>query len=235
MRKIGIVGGMSAESTVEYYKIINKIVQQNLGGLHSAKMIIESLDMAEIEELQAKGDWDKLTDIIQRAAWGLEDNGADFIVIATNTMHKVADNVQSNIRTPILHIADALAQEIKKKGLNRVGLLGTQITMEEDFYKKRLTEKHGIEVIIPEIAGDLRYVNWVIFGELCKGEIHDYSRDTIKRIINDMVDKDAEAVILGCTELQSLIGQKDVKVPIFDTTLIHATAAAECALRIRKI
>ena len=234
MRKIGIIGGMSTKSTIEYYRIINDVVQQKLGGLNSARIGLESVNMAEIAKLQEQGDWDSLTDIIQRAAWGLEDGGADFIVIATNTMHKVADNVQANIRTPLLHIADTLAEEIKKKGLKKVGLIGTQITMKEDFYKKRLAEKHGIEVIIPETPDDLRYVDRIIFEELCKGYIIDQSRNAIGWIMSDLIDNGAEGIALGCTELPLLISQKDAKVPIFDTTLIHATAAAECELRIRK-
>ncbi len=230
MQKIGLIGGMSYESTGKYYQIINELINKRLGGLHSARIGIESVDLAEIEALQRQGKWDELGTIMADAAITLENAGADCIVICTNTMHKTAPVVQDLISIPLIHIADATARKIEKKGLNKVALLGTKITMEEDFIKKRITDNYGIEVIVPEIAKDLELIDWIIFNELCRGKVLDHSREIIKRIINDLTANGAKGVILGCTELWMSIRPKDVKIMTFDTASIHAEAAADFAL-----
>lgn len=228
MKTIGLIGGMSWESTVPYYQIVNEEVRRRLGGLHSAKVILHSVEFDEIEKCQSSGDWEKSGDILGKAAQGLEAAGADFILICTNTMHKVAPQVASMIGVPIVHIADATADELEKHGIRRVGLLGTKYTMTQDFYKQRLIDR-GIDVVIPGDA-DIETVNSVIFRELCLGEIKDASRQEFQRVIGGLKQKGAEGVILGCTEIGLLIRQADSPLPIFDTTVIHAKRAVELAL-----
>lgn len=229
MKVIGLIGGVSWVSTIEYYKIINKEVNRVLGGIHSAKCIIYSVDLGEIKEYQDKGDWKKVGEILLNAAKSLEKAGADVIIICANTMHKVADYIEQNIKIPLIHIADATASEILKKGIKKVGLLGTKFTMEEDFYKKRL-EKYGITVLIPD-PSDRDKINKIIYDELCKGIIKEESKRSLLEIINKLIKKGAEGIILGCTELPLLVKQEDVNVPIFDTTEIHAKAAVNFALK----
>lgn len=229
MKTIGLIGGMSWESTVTYYQLINEAVKKELGGFHSAKLLLYSVDFAEIEECQAKGDWDKSAQILAEAAKKLEKAGADYLVICTNTMHKVAPQIQSQIDIPILHIAEATAEELKKHGIKKVALLGTKYTMTQDFYKEKLVEA-GIEVLIPDEKG-IEKVNDVIYGELCLGTISDKSRAEFLCIIEELAEKGAEGVILGCTEIGLLVGQKDTKLPVFDTTQIHAAKAAMAAVR----
>jgi aspartate racemase len=229
MKTIGLIGGMSWESSAEYYKIINETVKKRLRGLHSATLIMYSVDFEDIEKLQHAGEWDKATEFMVDAAQKVERGGADFVLICTNTMHKMADEVQQAISIPLLHIADATAAEIKAHNMNRVGLLGTRFTMEEDFYKKRLQENHGITSITPE--GDERtIVHDIIYDELCRGKIRESSRETYKIIIEHLIKRGAEGIILGCTEIPLLVSQKDSPVPVFDTTRIHAEAAVTLAL-----
>lgn len=228
MKTIGLIGGMSWESTVPYYQIINEEMKQKLGGLHSARMILYSVEFDEIEKCQSSGNWEKSGEILGRAAQGLEAAGADFILICTNTMHKVAPQIASMIHVPIIHIADATADELQKNYIEKVGLLGTKYTMTQDFYKQKLIDR-GIEVIVPD-DGDIEKINDIIFGELCIGEIRDDSRVCFQEIINRLRKKGAEGVILGCTEIGLLIKQSDSSLPVFDTTLIHAKKAAEIAL-----
>jgi aspartate racemase len=228
MKTIGLLGGMSWESTVTYYQIINDSINKNLGGYHSAKILLYSVDFAEIEECQANGDWDKSAIILGVAAKKLEQAGADFLIICTNTMHKVAPQIQKCIQIPIIHIADATADELTKQNITRVALLGTKYTMEQDFYRKRL-EKKGIEVFIPK-QEDIEIVNQIIYDELCFGIIKDTSRKQYIRIIEELKHMGAEAVILGCTEIGLLIKEKDSSLPVFDTTMIHATVAAMNAI-----
>lgn len=219
---------MSWESTVTYYQVVNETVKKKLGGLHSAKVLLYSVDFAEIEECQASGDWDRSAAILTEAAQNLEKAGADFIVICTNTMHKIAPQMAAGIHIPILHIAEATAAELKKAGISKVALLGTKYTMCQDFYKAKLVEA-GIQVLIPE-GEDVELVNRVIYEELCLGEIREESRREYVRVIEGLAARGAQGVILGCTEIGLLIGQKDVSLPVFDTTLIHAARAAELAL-----
>lgn len=228
MKTIGLIGGMSWESTIPYYKIINEEVKHRLGGLHSAKIVLYSVEFDEIEQCQSSGDWEKSGNILGKAAQGLEAAGADFLLICTNTMHKVAPQVASMVHIPIVHIADATADELEKSHIRRVGLLGTKYTMTQDFYKQILIDR-GIEVVIPD-GPDIEIVNDVIFHELCLGELKDESRRQFQRIIDSLKGKGAEGVILGCTEIGMLIQQSDSSLPVFDTTLIHAKRAAELAL-----
>lgn len=228
MKTIGLIGGMSWESTVLYYKIINETVKARLGGLHSAKIILYSVEFDEIEQCQSSGDWEKSGNILGRAAQGLEAAGADFLLICTNTMHKVAPQVASMVHIPIVHIADATADELERCRVRKVGLLGTKYTVTQDFYKQRLIDR-GIDVVIPDEAG-IDLVNSVIFHELCVGEIKDASREQFRRMIGRLRDEGAEGVILGCTEIGLLIHQEDSPLPVFDTTLIHAARAAGMAL-----
>ncbi|KYK34465.1 MAG: aspartate racemase [Theionarchaea archaeon DG-70-1] len=230
MKTIGLIGGMSWESSAEYYKIINETVKEKLGGLHSAKLLLYSVDFEEIEKLQHTGKWRKATEFMVDAAQRVERGGADFVVICTNTMHKMADDVQSCIGIPLLHIADAVAERITAQELKRIGLLGTRFTMEEEFYKQRLKEKVGLDVVIPE-EDERAIVHDIIYSELCLGEIKESSREKMKKIIEHLVSEGAEGIILGCTEIPLLIKQKDSPVPIFDTTFIHAQAAVELALK----
>jgi len=229
MKKIGLIGGMSWESSLEYYKIINETVKQKLGGLHSAECIMYSVDFDEIEKLQHQGKWEELTNIMIKSAQTLEKAGANLIIICTNTMHKMAEEIENNIKIPLLHIVDATAEKIKEKGFKKVGLLGTIYTMEEDFYKNRLIEKHGFEVIIPK-SDERKIVNDILFNELCLGEIKETSKEKYKKIIKNLSEKGAEGIILGCTEIPMLINQKDVEIPVFDTTKIHAEFAVEHAI-----
>lgn len=228
MKTIGLIGGMSWESTVPYYKIINEEVKRRLGGLHSAKIVLYSVEFDEIERCQSSGDWEKSGNILGKAAQGLEAAGADFLLICTNTMHKVVPQVASMIHIPIVHIADATADALEKSHIRRVGLLGTKYTMTQDFYKQILIDR-GIDVVIPNEL-DIEVVNDIIFHELCVGEIKDNSRSQFQSIIDSLKDKGAEGVILGCTEIGMLIQQSDSSLPVFDTTLIHAKRAVEIAL-----
>ena len=229
MKTIGLIGGMSWESSIEYYRIINEATRDELGGLHSAKSIMYSVEFAEIEALQHAGRWDEAARILIAAAQSLEKGGADFVLICTNTMHKLYDDVQRQIKIPMLHIADATAQVIKAGGIGRVGLLGTRFTMEEDFYRGRLIEKYGLEVIVPT-AEEMTEVHRIIYDELCAGKIIAASRQTYVDIIKRVVGEGAEGVILGCTEIGLLVRQEDSSVPLFDTTAIHAKAAVKYAL-----
>jgi aspartate racemase len=229
MKTIGLIGGMSWESSIEYYRIINETVHARLGGVHSAKSLMYSFDFAEIESLQHEGDWNQLTREMVNAAQTLERGGADLLIICTNTMHRMADEVQAAIDIPLLHIADAAAQAVKAQHINTVGLLGTRFTMEGDFYRLRLEEKHGLNILIPPEAAR-GTVHHIIYDELVKGEIRDSSRDAYLQIIEKLQTNGAQGVILGCTEIPLLIKQSDVAIPIFDTTTIHAQAAVEMAL-----
>jgi len=229
MKTIGLIGGMSWESSIEYYRIINETVKAKLGGLHSAQSLMYSVDFAQIEALQHQGRWDEATEMMIDAARRLERGGADFVVICTNTMHRVADQVQAQIQIPLLHIADATAASIRSQGLKRIGLLGTRFTMEEEFYKGRLVDKHGLDVIIPDDE-EREIVHRVIFDELVLGQIKPASREQYVRIIAHLAGEGAEGIILGCTEIGLLVGDQDSPVPLFDTTRIHAVAAVEYAL-----
>ena len=224
MKTIGFIGGMSWESTVTYYQIANTVVKEKLGGLHSAKCFLYSVDFEEIEKCQAEGNWDKSAEILAEAAVNLEKAGADFIVICTNTMHKVAPQIQAKINIPVLHIADATADELIKNGIKKIALLGTKYTMEQDFYKAKLIER-GLEVIIPDDE-DRVTVNDTIYHELCLGIISETSKKKFLDIIQKLKKKGAEGVILGCTEIGLLVKQADTDVMVFDTTLIHGERAA---------
>ena len=224
LKTIGLIGGMSWESTVTYYKIINETVKEKLGGLHSAKCILYSVDFQEIEECQANGNWEKSGEILGEAANNLEKAGADFIVICTNTMHKVINQIKEKISIPILHIAEMTAEKILEKGLKNIALLGTKYTMEQDFYKSKLIEK-GINVIIPD-KNDIEIINKVIYDELCLGTINSNSKKKFLEIVDKLRSKGAEGIILGCTEIGLLIKNEDTDVPLFDTAVIHAEEAA---------
>lgn len=224
LKTIGLIGGMSWESTVTYYKIINETVKEKLGGLHSAKCILYSVDFQEIEECQANGNWEKSGEILGEAANNLEKAGADFIVICTNTMHKVVNQIKEKISIPILHIAEMTAEKILEKGLKNIALLGTKYTMEQDFYKSKLIEK-GINVIIPD-KNDIEIINKVIYEELCLGTINSNSKKKFLEIVDKLRNKGAEGIILGCTEIGLLIKNEDTDVPLFDTAIIHAEQAA---------
>ena len=229
MKTIGLIGGMSWESSIEYYRIINQETRKRLGGLHSAKSIMLSVDFAEVEVLQDQGRWDEAGALLMTAGKNLEDGGADFVILCTNTMHKVAAQIQEQIHVPLLHIADATARKIKQAGMQRIALLGTRFTMEEDFYKGRLTRTYGLEVLIPD-AEEITAVNRIIYEELCMGKILPTSKASYVNTIQRLVKKGAEGIILGCTEIGLLVQQADSTVPLFDTTKIHAQAAVEFAL-----
>jgi aspartate racemase len=229
MKTIGLIGGMSWESSIEYYRIINKGVQRRLGGLHSAKSVMVSVDFAEIETLQHLGRWEEATQIMIRAAQDVERGGADCVVICTNTMHKMAAAVQEQIGIPLLHIADATAERVQDQGLSCVGLLGTRFTMEEDFYKGRLEQRFGLQVLIPEAQARLT-IHRVIYEELVLGKIVPASKQHYLDIIDSLVQQGAEGIILGCTEIGLLVKQSDCSVPLFDTTVIHANSAVDWAL-----
>jgi aspartate racemase len=231
MKTIGMIGGMSWESSIEYYRIVNEAVKERLGDLHSAKSVMVSVDFAEIEKLQREGSWEQATRAMVAAARSVEAGGADFLIICTNTMHKMAEEVQQGIGIPLLHIADATAEVINARGLHRVGLLGTRFTMEEDFYRGRLVEKFHLGVLIPE-AADREIVHRVIYDELVLGKIQPASKAEYLRIIAGLAEAGAEGIILGCTEIGLLISQADSRLPLFDTTRIHALAAVEYALQV---
>lgn len=228
MKTIGMLGGMSWESTASYYKAINEGVKDTLGGLHSAKICLYSVDFDEIEKLQHRGQWSETARILSEAAKSVETAGAEFLLICTNTMHKVAAEIESAISIPLLHIADATAKRLVSDKVQRVGLLGTQFTMEQDFFKGRLSEKFDIEVIVPEVEQQA-VVHEIIYSELCLGKITDESKQTYLRIINYLHEQGAEAVILGCTEIALLVQQAHTSVPLYDTTEIHAAEAVKYA------
>lgn len=227
MKTIGLIGGMSWESTIPYYSIINEYVRENMGGLHSAKIILYSVEFDEIEKCQSSGEWEKSGEILGDAAKKLEGAGADIILICTNTMHKVYEQVQGQVNVPILHIADAMADSLGNDNVKAVALLGTKYTMTQDFYKKKLTDR-GLKVLVPD-ANDIELVNDIIFKELCLGIINDSSRKELSRIIAGLKDKGAEAVILGCTEIGLLVHAEDSALKLYDTTVIHALCAARLA------
>ncbi|WP_230162389.1 aspartate/glutamate racemase family protein [Peribacillus simplex] len=228
MKTIGLIGGMSWESSLEYYRIINEEVKTKLGGLHSAKCILYSVDFEEIERYQADGDWESSGKLLGDVALSLEKAGAEMIVICTNTMHKVVGYIEEKVSLPILHIADSTAKQIQKSKISTVGLLGTKYTMEQDFYKTRI-ESNGIKVLIPNDQ-DRKVINKVIYEELCLGEIQESSRDYYKKVIKGLVDDGAEGIILGCTEIGLLVKPEDSEVPLFDTAVIHAIEAVNMAL-----
>ncbi|CAE6941753.1 Aspartate racemase [Vibrio sp. B1FIG11] len=229
MKTIGLIGGMSWESTAHYYQIINREVKARLGGLHSGKVCLYSVDFAEIETLQHQGRWDDTAIILAQAAKSVEAGGADFILICTNTMHKVADQIQQVVNVPLIHIADTTAEKLVSDGIKKVGLLGTRFTMEQDFYKQRLIDKFGVDVFVPG-SDDQTIIHNVIYNELCKGEVRDDSRQHYLAIIEKLVELGAEAVILGCTEIAMLVEPHHTDVKLYDTTEIHAKAAVEKAL-----
>jgi len=229
MKVIGLLGGMSWESTALYYRILNQQVKQRLGGLHSAELVLYSVDFQHIEQLQAAGEWQQAGEILADAARNLERAGAQFIVLCTNTMHKVAAQISAATDIPLLHIADATGRRIQQAGVHKVGLLATRFTMEQDFYRGRLHEQFGLEVITPDEA-DRLFVHEVIYQELCLGEINPASRRRYREIMQQLVAQGAEAIILGCTEITLLVDATDASVPLFDTTLIHAEEAVFQAL-----
>ncbi len=231
MKTIGLIGGMSWESTIPYYRHINEVVKAHLGGLHSARVVLFSVDFHDIEQLQHSGKWDEAGAVLADAAKALERAGADFIVVCTNTMHKVAPAIEAAVHIPLLHVADPTAQAIKHAGLHTVGLLGTRFTMEQAFYRDRLQHDHGINVLVPD-AEDREAVHRIIYDELCLGQVKDASRDVYRAVMARLVAQGAQAVILGCTEISLLVGANDAAVPLFDTTAIHAQAAAEHALEV---
>jgi len=229
MKTIGLLGGMSWESSVEYYRKINEGVKESLGGLHSAKIAMYSVDFDPIEKLQQEGDWDGTAEILIEAAKNIESAGADFLLICTNTMHKVAPQIERALTIPILHIADATAETLLNDGIKRVGLLGTSFTMEQDFYKGRLTQKFGLDVLVPNIE-DRKIIHDVIYKELCLGKVNPQSKLEYLRIIDALANMGAEAIILGCTEIGMLVGQNDTSVKLLDTAAIHAQKAVEYAI-----
>ena len=229
MKTIGLIGGMSWESTAHYYRLLNEAVKARLGGLHSAKCLLASVDFAEIEPLQRAGRWDEAGAILNRAALGLERAGADLLLICANTMHKVAEQTLRGVRIPLIHIADATAARVRAAGVRRVALLGTRYVMEQDFYRQRLADRYGLEVLVPGPA-DRTEVNRVIFEELCLGRTEPASKARYVAIMEALVRDGAEGVIAGCTEITMLVQQSDVSAPLFDTTEIHALAAVEFAL-----
>ena len=230
MKKIGLLGGMSWESTLEYYRIINETVKRKMGGLHSAECILYSVDFAEIEKQQHENRWDQALAILVQASRSLEIAGADFLVICTNTMHKLAAQIQQQLSIPLLHIADPTAQKVRSAGLHKVALLGTRFTMEEDFYRRRLEQPHGLEVLVPP-EEDRRTVHTVIYEELCLGITTAESSENYARIIQRLTEAGAEGVILGCTEIGLLVKPAETRIPLFDTTRIHAEAAVDFALK----
>jgi aspartate racemase len=229
MKTIGLIGGMSWESSIEYYRIINETIRDKLGGLHSAKSVMVSVDFAEIEVLQHEGRWDEATQALIQAAQQVERGGADLVLICTNTMHRMANEIQDNISIPLLHIADATADRIRSIGLHTIGLLGTRYTMEMDFYRGRLSKQHGLQVLIPsKVQREL--VHRIIYEELVQGKILPQSKKDYIAIISDLRAQGAQGIILGCTEIGLLIQQPDSALPLFDTTQIHAEAAVDFAL-----
>lgn len=229
MKTIGLLGGMSWESTVPYYQIINRAVGEQLGGLHSAKILLYSVDFDEIESLQHADRWDEAGSRLSEAALVLEEGGADFLVLCTNTMHRVAPAIEARVRIPLLHIADPTARAIQSAGLSRVALLGTRFTMEQDFYRGRLAREFGLKVEVPD-SSSRELIHRVIYQELCRGVISESSREELRRVVSDLVGLGAQGVILGCTEIGLLLRPEDVSIPLFDTALLHAEAAASLAL-----
>jgi len=229
MKTIGLIGGMSWESSIEYYRIINETVRDKLGGLHSARSVMYSVDFAEIEILQHQNRWEEATQLMIKAAQHVQNGGADLVLICTNTMHKMAEDVQKNIDIPLLHIADATAEVIKGRSLTKIGLLGTRYTMEEQFYKGRLETEYGLKVLIPSHE-DREIIHRIIYDELCLGDVKPLSKGKYIAIIDKLIQAGAQGIILGCTEISLLVGQSDSPVPIFDTTLIHAVSAVDYAL-----
>ena len=228
MRTIGLLGGMSWESTVLYYQLLNEGVRDRLGGLHSAEILLHSVDFSRIEQLQVSGKWQEAGDLLAAAACGLQQAGADMILICTNLMHKVAPKILENIQIPLLHIADAAGRAIQQQGLTKVGLLGARYTMEEGFYRQRLKDQFGLEVVIPE-EGDREYVHWVIFSQLCQGKFTEEARRNYLAIIEKLRQQGAQGVVLGCTEIPLLVRQEDSDLPLFNTTALHAHYALEYA------
>lgn len=229
MKTIGLIGGMSWESTVPYYRLVNEVVKERLGGLHSAKVIVYSVDFAEIEAMQRAEDWASAGELLAKAARSLQAAGADFLVLCTNTMHKIAPAIEAAVTLPLLHIADSTATAIKAAGHKTVGLIGTRFTMEQPFYKDRLAEQHGLNVLVPNLD-DRGVIHRIIYEELCLGHVLPSSRNEYRRIMAGLASAGAEAIILGCTEISLLVGQADASVALFDTTSIHASSAAEFAL-----
>ncbi|WP_374518451.1 aspartate/glutamate racemase family protein [Undibacterium squillarum] len=229
MKTIGLIGGMSWESTQTYYRLINVAIREKLGGLHSARLVLYSVDFHDIEVLQRQGDWQAAGVLLAQAAQSLQAAGADMVVICTNTMHKVAEQVQAAVSIPLLHIADPTAQAIRAAGFQRVALLGTRFTMEQDFYRTRLELQHGLQVIVPE-QNERDVVHRIIYEELCLGQIKPESKTAYLNIIRQLQTRGAQAVILGCTEISLLVQQTDLDLPLFDTTALHAKAAADAAL-----
>lgn len=229
MKTIGLIGGMSWESSLEYYRIINEEVNNKLGGFHSAECVMYSVDFHDIEQLQHQNKWKEASDFMVAVAQKVEKAGADFLVICTNTMHKMADAVSENTRIPFLHIGDVTAEAVQKDGNSRVGLLGTRFTMEQDFYKGRLTGKYGIDVLIPP-KEEREIIHKILYQELCLGEIKKRSRDQFHAIITALKSRGAQGIILGCTEIPLLVDQKDYDIPLYDTTSLHARAAVAFAL-----
>ncbi len=229
MKTIGLLGGMSWESSSHYYALINRLVKERLGGLHSAKVLLSSVDFGEVEPRQRAGRWDELGALLNQAALALERGGADFVVVCANTMHKVADELMAGVRIPLLHIVDVTAARVKAAGLRRVGLLGTRYTMEQDFYRGRLAERHGLEVLVPD-PPDQAEVNRVIFEELVLGRVEASSRARYQEVVDRLARSGAQGVIAGCTEIGMLLSPADVFLPLFDTTEIHARAAVDLAL-----
>jgi len=230
MKTVGLIGGMSWESTVTYYQLLNEGVKNALGGLHSSKVLLYSVDFFEVEALMSRGEWDKAADLLGCVAARLEQAGADMILICTNTLHRVAPEVQSRIRVPLVHIAEAAAEALVARGISRVGLLGTKYTMTLDFYRDKLIER-GIEVLIPE-GEDIDLVNRVIFEELCLGVVKEDSRAEYLRVIESLQQRGAQGILLGCTELGLIVSGEDVSLPLFDTTIIHAQKSVELALKV---
>ncbi|MGW7097878.1 aspartate/glutamate racemase family protein [Streptomyces sp. NPDC054838] len=228
MKTIGLLGGMSWESTAEYYRLLNELTRDRLGGLHSARCVVYSVDFAEIEELQAQARWSEAGELLAAAARSLEAAGADLVLLCTNTMHKVADRIQQALTVPLLHLADATADAVRQQGPRRVGLLGTAFTMEQDFYRGRL-EAGGLQVLVPGAPGR-ELVHRVIYEELCRGIVREESRTAYRNVIGDLVAAGAQGIVLGCTEIELLIGPRDSPVPVFPTARIHAEAAVRAAL-----
>jgi aspartate racemase len=229
MKTLGLIGGMSWESTLPYYRLINEGVKARLGGLHSAKLVLYSVDFAEVEALQRAGQWDEAGQLLAQAARALQAAGAQGLLLCTNTMHKVAYAITSAVDLPLIHIADATAQAVQMAGVRQVGLLGTRFTMEQDFYKARLQSAFGLEVLVPSLP-DRDDVHRIIYEELCLGQVHDASRDVYRRVMDALVADGAQGIILGCTEIGLLVGAQDSTVPLFDTTALHAQAAVDWML-----
>jgi aspartate racemase len=229
MRRIGLLGGMSWESSAEYYRLVNEATRERLGGLHSADCVLRSVDFAAVERLQRAGRWQEAGALLAEEALGLVAGGAELLVLCTNTMHKVADVITAAVDVPFVHIADTTADAVRAQGFRTVGLLATAYTMEQDFYVGRLRDAHGLDVIVPD-PGDRGIVHSVIYGELCVGVVNDSSRAEYRRIMRELADRGAQAILLGCTEIDLLVGPADAPVPVFDTTRLHAERAVELAL-----